>query len=194
MTDAHNEALQSGTNCPTSDGDFRDQHVAEWIRLTEEAEKKQQDISPQPVAKLGRRSSGVRKASRELGVDREDARRAVKVASLSDVLDEIDRKLWEIAENLHRSELTAKERAEQIAEWVRLAEEKRKRSEKVSAQVGPKPNGRPESGINAASRELGMKERSIRRADCWNKLFHYSRPRGRPPEFAHESAVKTGRR
>lgn len=25
-------------------------------------------------------------------------------------------------------------------------------------------------------------------------LFHYSRPRGRPPEFAHESAVKTGRR
>lgn len=79
-------------------------------------------------------------------------------------MDEIDRKLWEIAENLHRSELTAKERAEQIAEWVRLAEEKRKRQTDVSRQVGAKPNGRPESGTRAAARELGMKETSVRRA------------------------------
>jgi ParB-like nuclease domain len=28
-------------------------------------------------------------------------------------------RLWEIAENLHRAELTALERAEQIAEWIR---------------------------------------------------------------------------
>ena len=35
-----------------------------------------------------------------------------------------DARLWEIAENLHRSELTVTERAEHIAEWVRLIAEK----------------------------------------------------------------------
>src|SRR5690606_34136961 len=81
-------------------------------------------------------------------------------------MDEIDRKLWEIAENLHRSELTAKERAEQIAEWVKLAEEKRKRQQEISAQLAQKKNGRgrPESGVAAASRELGMKRDTVRRA------------------------------
>lgn len=80
-------------------------------------------------------------------------------------MDEIDRKLWEIAENLHRSELTAKERAEQIAEWVRLAEEKRKRKSEVLTQVVAKPNGgRPESGTRAAARELGLNRETVRRA------------------------------
>jgi hypothetical protein len=45
--------------------------------------------------------------------------------------DEVDGRLVEIAENLHRAELTAQERAEQIAEWVRLMETR------VSAQVAP---------------------------------------------------------
>jgi len=76
--------------------------------------------------------------------------------------DEIDAQLWEIAENLHRAELTAMERAHQIAEWVRLTDEKRAQ---VSAQVAPKPQGgRPESGIRAASRELGIDRDQARRA------------------------------
>ena len=53
-----------------------------------------------------------------------------------------------IAENLHRAELTVQERAEHVAEWVRL-------TEKVSPQVGAKPQGgRPEGGIRRAAREL----------------------------------------
>jgi hypothetical protein len=39
-------------------------------------------------------------------------------------LNEVDSRLWEIAENLHRAELSTLERSDQIAEWVRLAEEK----------------------------------------------------------------------
>ena len=71
-----------------------------------------------------------------------------------------DFRLWEIAENLHRCELTVLERSEHIAEWVRLTEEKQAA---VSAQLAPKLSargrsgeGRPESGINAAVRELGV--------------------------------------
>ena len=62
----------------------RDEHVAEWIRLAD-------SVSAQVAPKLsdrgrngeGRPESGVRKASRDLGIDRDDARRATKVAALS---------------------------------------------------------------------------------------------------------------
>jgi ParB-like chromosome segregation protein Spo0J len=71
--------------------------------------------------------------------------------------DETDARKAEIAENLHRAELTVQERAEQIAEWIRLTE--------VSAQLAPKPlGGRPESGINAAARELGVERTEAQRA------------------------------
>lgn len=40
-------------------------------------------------------------------------------------MDEIDAEMWEISENLHRSELTKLERDEQISRWVELIELKR---------------------------------------------------------------------
>ena len=73
--------------------------------------------------------------------------------------DEVDAQLWEIAENLHRAELTALERDEQVALWVKL------NAERVSAQVEPKPQGgRPEGGVRAAARELGIEKEDARRA------------------------------
>ena len=72
--------------------------------------------------------------------------------------------MWEIAENLHRAELTALERSEHVAEWVRLADG-------VSAQVAPKLSdrgrngeGRPQGGINAATRQLGIDRTEAQRA------------------------------
>ena len=47
-------------------------------------------------------------------------------------VDDVDRRLRTIAENLHRSELTVDERAAQVAEWIRLTEAK------ISAQLAPK--------------------------------------------------------
>ncbi len=83
--------------------------------------------------------------------------------------DETAARLWEIAENLHRADLTVAERAAHIAEWVRLTD-----GEKVSAQVGPKlpkrgvgqgvGGGRPEAGINAAVRKLGITRQEAQRA------------------------------
>lgn len=75
-------------------------------------------------------------------------------------MDEIDAEMWEISENLHRAELTKLERDEQISRWVELIELKR-----VSAQVDQKPQGgRPEGGIAAASRELGIERKDAARA------------------------------
>ncbi|GLK71276.1 hypothetical protein GCM10017643_13910 [Ancylobacter dichloromethanicus] len=67
---------------------------------------------------------------------------------------------WEISENLHRAELTKLERDEQISRWVELIELKR-----ISRQPDEKiERGRPESGVAAASRELGISEPDARRA------------------------------
>jgi hypothetical protein len=78
--------------------------------------------------------------------------------------DEI--RLWEITENLHRADLTVQERCDQITEWVRLTDGKG-----VSAHVAPKLSsrgrqgeGRPESGINAAVRDLGIDRTEAQRA------------------------------
>jgi len=72
---------------------------------------------------------------------------------------EIDARLAEIAENLHRAELTALERSEQIAEWVRLTEAQFSRPS--DAKIG---RGRPEGGVRAASRKLGIAEATARRS------------------------------
>jgi ParB-like chromosome segregation protein Spo0J len=74
--------------------------------------------------------------------------------------EDIECRLLEITENLHRSELTVAERAEHIAEWIRLTEAKQ-----VSSQVATKPQGgRPESGTRAAARELGVGKDEAHRA------------------------------
>lgn len=66
---------------------------------------------------------------------------------------ELDARMWEIAENLDRAELTVLERSEHIAEWIRLSEER----ESVLSQLAKKPlGGRPEGGVNAAARELHL--------------------------------------
>jgi hypothetical protein len=58
----------------------RDKLVAEWCRLVGKTVSAQ--VAPKPQG--GRPEGGVREAARQLGLDRDDVRRAVKVASLSD--------------------------------------------------------------------------------------------------------------
>lgn len=67
-------------------------------------------------------------------------------------------RMWEISENLHRSELSALERDEQVAEWVSLADA-------VLRQTAAKPQGgRPQGGVRAAARDIGVSDRDARRA------------------------------
>jgi hypothetical protein len=64
--------------------------------------------------------------------------------------DETDARLWEIAENLHRAELTALEHDEHVAEWIRLTERKLAQI----APVGPARRPREVSGRLTETRRL----------------------------------------
>jgi ParB-like nuclease domain len=68
-------------------------------------------------------------------------------------MTELDEQLCEISENLARAELSVLERAEQTAKWLKLTGQAI--AEEVSSQPETKV-GRPESGINAAARAVGL--------------------------------------
>jgi ParB family chromosome partitioning protein len=75
--------------------------------------------------------------------------------------DEAEAEMWEIAENLHRADLTALQRDEQIARWIELSE-----AMQVSPQVVAKPKGgRPDGGVRRAAREIGVNREDARRAE-----------------------------
>jgi ParB family transcriptional regulator, chromosome partitioning protein len=62
--------------------------------------------------------------------------------------DEIDRKMAEIAENLHRAELSAIERADQVAEWVRLVRQREELEVAAKEEKPKRRRGRPKGGTN----------------------------------------------
>lgn len=73
--------------------------------------------------------------------------------------DDIDAQLWEIAENLHRAELTALERDQHVAKWIELSEQR-----KVSQPATPGGKQPSAKGVRAAERELGIKRDDASRA------------------------------
>lgn len=78
-------------------------------------------------------------------------------------LNEIDRRRWEIAENLHRSELTVLQRDEHVAEWIRLTEESETMKPVQLAPVSKGGRGN-KGGISAAARELNIEATDAKRA------------------------------
>lgn len=69
-----------------------------------------------------------------------------------------DARMWEIAENLHRADLSAVERAEHIEEW-------RKLSAKVATNSPPSGGAQPaEAGVRKAARELGVSHKTVQNA------------------------------
>jgi ParB-like chromosome segregation protein Spo0J len=74
----------------------------------------------------------------------------------------------EIAENLHRAELTALERSEHIAAWIKLIEEDPQGSseaEETSGDLDKRVSGRPKGGRSAAARKIGISEADARRSE-----------------------------
>jgi ParB-like nuclease domain len=94
---------------------------------------------------------------------------------------ELEARLWEIAENLHRAELTALERAEHISQWIKLRGERGAgrsgdQADDKPDQVGPVSELIParggrgrEGSVRAAARELGISRtdalRAVQRVD-----------------------------
>jgi ParB-like nuclease domain len=82
--------------------------------------------------------------------------------------DDSKARLWEISENLHRSELNQIERGEHIEKWMQLCAGEA--VEGVSVQVAPKLSvrgregeGRPESGVRKAARDMNMTRAALLR-------------------------------
>jgi ParB family chromosome partitioning protein len=72
--------------------------------------------------------------------------------------DETEARRWEIAENLHRAELSVLERSEHVAEWIALTDS--------VAQVAPRTKAGKfaEGGVRAAARELHVDRDAASRA------------------------------
>lgn len=103
-----------------------------------------------------------------------------KIDAIEAKVDDIEAAMIEIAENLHRADLTALERAEQVAAWVRLAEERDHKPRQVDeVSVGGRGN---KGGRANAAREIGVSEPQARRAEKIDSLA---------PE-AKEAAIAAG--
>jgi ParB-like chromosome segregation protein Spo0J len=126
--------------------------------------------------------------------------------------DERDARLWEISENLHRADLSAVERAEHITEWLQLTATRddpaqgaarstaRAGVDRVSGQSVPKLSvrgrageGRPESGIAAASRELGIGRKTALRAVKIATLPQAVRDQAREEHWSQERLLDMAR-
>jgi ParB family transcriptional regulator, chromosome partitioning protein len=82
--------------------------------------------------------------------------------------DDVEARMWTISENLFRAELTISQRAEQVAEYAKLAAEKRDvQSEQVAQNKSKREDGRGhrhEGGDSLAARDLGITREEVRRA------------------------------
>lgn len=77
---------------------------------------------------------------------------------ISEDADEDRARMWEIAENLHRSDLSDVERSSHIVEWMRLASK--------PGQLAHVSGGRgKQGGVSHAARELGIERTEARRAE-----------------------------
>jgi hypothetical protein len=75
-----------------------------------------------------------------------------------------DARLWEIAENLHRAELTGAERREHIAEWAKLTGEKPQLPHDGAIESKRADGRGSKGGLRAAERELGIGHSEAQRA------------------------------
>lgn len=86
-------------------------------------------------------------------------------------MDDVERELWEIAENLHRVELTKEQRDEHIRRYAELLEAREaaaKADEAISVQNGQKlPSrsvGRPKSTNGKIAEQFGISLNTVKRA------------------------------
>lgn len=125
------------------------------VRVVEEMEIDGQMTSGVPVLVAGAHRLA---AAKRLGWDKIDC---IEVAD-----DPVEAELWEIAENLHRLDLSKEQRDEHIRRYAELLEARRE----VSRQNGAKPpaatpaGGRPKGVAREVAEQTGVSVRTVQRA------------------------------
>jgi ParB-like chromosome segregation protein Spo0J len=116
---------------------------------------------------------------------------ALKLLGIESVLvrvvdfDDVEARMWTISENLHRAELTGLLRSEHVAEYARLAEQKREeplQSGQVAQIESKREDGRGhrhEGGDSLAARDLGISRDEVRRAKTIAALPEETKRAGR---------------
>jgi hypothetical protein len=100
--------------------------------------------------------------------------------------DDVEARMWTISENLHRNELTALQRADQIAEWVKLSGEKSGHAGPVEAQVAQKP----QVGLDAQPKRKRAPAKSKSEEAAVLKLYLEALGVGKMPAEAKPEAVQ----
>lgn len=106
--------------------------------------------------------------------------------------DPVDVKLWEIAENLHRSELTALERSEHIDEWRRLTVAKEQQGVTGSHPLGGRQP--QEKGIQKTADALGVSDQTVRRAEKIASLPQETRDEARAEGWSQDRLLQEARK
>ena len=86
----------------------------------------------------------------------------VPVIFIGETATAVELQLIEIAENLHRAELTHLERDEHIAHWLRLTQQEK--SDAFQFGTHQRRAGQQPGGVNAAARALGITKSGAHRA------------------------------
>lgn len=102
--------------------------------------------------------------------------------------DDVQARLWEISENLHRSELSPVERAEQIDEWRKLTADGLR-------QVAANPQGgRPATtGSRTTARDLGVSETTVRRSATIASLPEETRQKARDEGWTQKQLLQAAK-
>jgi ParB family transcriptional regulator, chromosome partitioning protein len=80
--------------------------------------------------------------------------------------EKVQRQLWTVAENLHRSDLTTLQHAEHVAKWKRLV--KMLDGDGQAAQPGG--HQRTDKGISSTAKKLGITREKVRRSEAIAKI------------------------
>jgi ParB family transcriptional regulator, chromosome partitioning protein len=79
--------------------------------------------------------------------------------------DKTERRLWTVAENLHRADLTSLQRSEFVAEWERLVKQ-----EKGAQDAQPGGRQPKDKGISKTAKQLGITRDEVRRSMAVAKI------------------------